>query len=312
MSSTVSASESAPANAGPELDARYYDLIAYIVSNAIAGEIMAIENYSEMVQLMPTSEAKIETVMQAGEECKHILLLSKLGRTLDVSVERRIVEPQWKNIRKHFSTAVARRDLPACLIIQDLMTETMAILLYRTLAAEAETDPRTSQVAAAILQDELEHLEIGKSRLRDLLERDPAAVHDALVWAHHRVMPELFAMISTSCELLCDELGIDCGSLSLDSIRTDIEQLRMRALELYVETLDSLFDPRITNPLIASMSAYEGATAMFPDASSGAGCCAPREGTVAAAPNGSPGSKSCCPTPSVATNGLASPATATS
>ena len=38
----------------------YYNLLSYIVSNAIAGEIMAIENYSEMVQLMPTVAEKIE------------------------------------------------------------------------------------------------------------------------------------------------------------------------------------------------------------------------------------------------------------
>ncbi|HEX2762563.1 MAG TPA: ferritin-like fold-containing protein [Allosphingosinicella sp.] len=288
MSMTSLAQESVPADASDRFDSRYFDLISYIVSNAIAGEIMAIENYSEMVHLMPTTEAKIETVMQASEECKHILLLSKLGRTLDVAVERRIVEPQWNTIRKHFSAAVSRRDLPACLIIQDLMTETMAILLYRTLAAEGETDPRTAQVAAAILKDELEHLEIGKARLRALLASDPAAVNDALVWAHHRVMPELFTMISTSCHFLCDDLGIDCGSLTLASIQTDIEQLRVGALELYVETLDSLFDPKVTNPLIASMAAYEGAQTMFPAGSTSAPCCGPRTAPTAPAPCCSP------------------------
>jgi fatty aldehyde decarbonylase len=262
-----------------DFDERYYNLIAYIVSNAIAGEIMAIENYSEMVQLMPGTAAKIETVNQANEECKHILLLSKLGRTLDVGVQRRIVEPQWNQIRKHFSTAVSRGNLAACLIIQDLMTETMAIMLYRTLASETETDPKTAAVAHNILADELEHLEIGKHRIRELLAEDPAQVHDALAWAHHRVMPELFSMISTSCHFLCDELNIDCGSLTLDSIRTDIEALKVQALQSYIETLDSLFDPVVTNPLIASMSAYEGYGQMF-SGEAGAACCGPAAKTT--------------------------------
>src|SRR6476661_1496611 len=87
-------------------DEGYFNLLSYIVSNAIAGEVMAIENYSEMVLLMPTVEAKIEAVHQAVEECKHILLLSKLGTSLEFGVQRRIVEPQWNNIRKHFSAAV--------------------------------------------------------------------------------------------------------------------------------------------------------------------------------------------------------------
>src|SRR6267378_3788374 len=101
---------SAPA---PERDAGYYNLLSFIVSNASAGEIMAIENYSEMVQLMATVAEKIETAHQAKEECKHILLLSKLGRRLDFAVQKRIVEPQWNNIRKHFSTAVGKGDLAA-------------------------------------------------------------------------------------------------------------------------------------------------------------------------------------------------------
>jgi len=271
--------ETTAAPAVREFDQRYYNLIAYIVSNAIAGEIMAIENYSEMVHLMGTSAEKIETVSQASEECKHILLLSKLGRTLDVAVQRRIVEPQWNQIRKHFSAAVAKRDLAACLIIQDLMTETMAIMLYRTLANETETDPRTAAVARNILADELEHLEIGKHRIRQLLAEDPVGVHDALVWAHHRVMPELFGMISTSCHFLCDELNIECGSLTLDSIRTDIEALKLQALESYIETLDSLFDQAVTNPLIASMSAYEGYGQMF-SGEAGAACCGPTAPSV--------------------------------
>ena len=53
-------------------DKRYFDLMAYIVSNTISGEIMAVENYSEMVPLMGSTDAKIETVKQATEESKHI------------------------------------------------------------------------------------------------------------------------------------------------------------------------------------------------------------------------------------------------
>jgi fatty aldehyde decarbonylase len=268
--------------AGVQRDDGYFNLLSYIVSNAIAGEVMAIENYSEMVHLMPTVEAKIEAVHQAKEECKHILLLSKLGNSLDFGVQRRIVEPQWNNIRKHFSAAVAKQNLAACLIIQDLMTETMAIMLYTTLSKEGDTDPQTASVAANILNDELEHLEIGIKRIKALMEEDSEAVHDALVWAHHRVMPELYGMISTSCYFLCDELSLDCGSLRLDSIKTDIESLRIEALERYIKTLDSVgFEQSVVNPLIASMSAYEGMGRIavgFKDAS-GAPCCSPQGST---------------------------------
>ena len=131
----------------------YADHPDFEQTNAIAGEIMAIENYSEMVPLMPDTESKIEAVKQAHEETKHILMLGSLGRRHDYNMMREIVEPQWFNIRRHFSTAVANKDLASCLIIQDLMTETMAIVLYRTLGREGDSD--TSALAARIL--EVEH-----------------------------------------------------------------------------------------------------------------------------------------------------------
>jgi fatty aldehyde decarbonylase len=236
-------------------DKRYFDLMAYIVSNTISGEIMAVENYSEMVPLMGTTDAKIETVKQAVEESKHIKMLASLGKRLDYPVRTEIVEPQWRNIRAHFATAVKKRDLPACLIIQDLMTETMAIVLYKTLGRD--TDPDTAQVANLILADEIEHLGIGVRRIKEMLAQDPAAVHDALIWAHHKVMPELFSMIGTSCHSLCAELSVDCGGIGLDSIATDIERLRVDALDAYMETLDLVgFEQKVIMPLIASMASY--------------------------------------------------------
>jgi fatty aldehyde decarbonylase len=272
---------------GTKREAGYFNLLSYIVSNAIAGEVMAIENYSEMVHLMPTVEQKIEAVHQATEECKHILLLSKLGVNLEFGVQRRIVEPQWNNIRKHFSAAVTKKNLAACLIIQDLMTETMAIMLYTTLSREGDTDPQTAAVAANILEDELEHLEIGIKRIQALIAEDSEAVHDSLVWAHHRVMPELFGMISTSCYFLCDELALDCASLRLDDIKTDIESLKVEALERYIKTLDSVgFSSSVTNPLIASMSAYEGMSRMVVGFD--------REGEACQAGDGSAGKGKCC------------------
>lgn len=248
---------SSSAKGAHDKDRRYYDLMAYIVSNAVAGEIMAVDNYSEMAPLFSDTEEKIETVKQAYEETKHIRMLSSLGRRLDFQVEQRIVEPQWMHIRKHFSAAVAKGDLAACLIIQDLMTESMAIVLYQIL--QRDTDPTTADLAARILSDELEHLDIGTRRLGAMLKANPEGVNDSLVWAHHRVMPELFSMISTSCHSLCDELGVDCGSIGLDSIRTDIESIRVEALDTYMTSLDKVgFDVKVTTPLIAGMSSYGG------------------------------------------------------
>lgn len=239
-------------------DQSYWDLLSFIVSNAVAGEIMAIENYSDMVVLMPDTASKIEAIDQAAEETRHIQMLVNLGKNRGFPVAKRIVEPPWLEIRRQFRRAVGRGDLAACLIMQDLMTETMAIMLYKTLSGEAETDERTAKIAETILADELAHLEIGIARVRALLDKDRDKVQESLVWAHHRVMPELLSMISTSCDSLCDVLGVDCGSLRINDLRTDLDTLRARALDQYVDTLDAVgFDVEVTNRLIATLASFD-------------------------------------------------------
>lgn len=231
---------------------RYKNLLSYIVSNAVAGEIMAVENYSQMVPLVSDTDEKIVVATQSYDECKHIRLLAKLGERAGFKVKQTIIEPQWLNIRRAFSEAVSNNDLTSCYLMQDLMTETLAIVFYRTLTRD--TDAITSFTAANILRDELHHLDIGIERIKRMLDADPEHVHDRLVWSHNKVVPELFSMISSDCHYLCDELDIDCGSLTLDSINTDLEKAHADATEAYVETLERCeFAPKVTMPLIANL-----------------------------------------------------------
>src|SRR5256885_5604389 len=86
----------------------YLRLLSFVVSNARKGEIMAIENYGEMVHLMPDTDSKIEAVTQAKEECKHILLLEKLAKNVGFPITDTMVEPQWVNVREAFHEAARK------------------------------------------------------------------------------------------------------------------------------------------------------------------------------------------------------------
>ena len=242
-----------PAGTSPQDAEQYRDLLSFIISNAVAGEIMAVENYSQMVPLVTDTEEKMIVATQSHDECKHIRLLVKLGERAGFNVKQTIIEPQWLEIRKAFAEAVSKNDLTSCYLMQDLMTETLAIVLYRTLTHD--TDVLTGFTAANILRDELHHLDIGIDRIKQLLDADPDRVHECLVWSHKKVMPQLFSMISSSCHYLCDELQVDCGSLKLDSINTDLEKVRAEATAAYVDTLERCeFAPRVTMPLIANLA----------------------------------------------------------
>lgn len=236
----------------------YLKLLSFVVSNAHRGEIMAVENYSEMVHMMPDTDSKIETVNQAKEECKHILLLEKLAKRIGFEVDDTMVEPQWVNVRQHFHESVRNKNLAGCLIIQDLMVESLAIGLYKVFASAANRDTETIGVAKALLEDELEHLDIGVRRIQVEMKKDADHVNDTLLWAHSRVMPNLFEMVHKSCDFLCETKNLDCDTVVKPSDEIDLELLKMVSLEHYVSMLDQAnFDPKITNQLIAGMSAYE-------------------------------------------------------
>ena len=140
-----------PAGTSPEDAEHYRDLLSFIISNAVAGEIMAVENYSQMVPLVSDTEEKIIVATQSHDECKHIRLLAKLGERAGFKVKQTIIEPQWLQIRKGFAEAVNKNDLTSCYLMQDLMTETLAIVLYRTLTHD--TDALTAFTAENILRD---------------------------------------------------------------------------------------------------------------------------------------------------------------
>jgi fatty aldehyde decarbonylase len=237
---------------------------------------MAVENYSDMVSLFDDIDSKLEAVNQARDEGRHVKQLASLGARVGFDVKQRIIEPEWKSIRATFGEAVAKGDLPACLVIQDLMTESIAIVLYQTLSGEGGThvDDLTAHVASTILEDELEHLEIGIARLRELRAADPGAVDRALAWAHPRVMPQLFSLMNTSCETLCDELSLDCGALDPAATGADLAMIRARAATQYIEAIDAVgFASEVTEPLIAQLAALEQDDPASRVAVAGSSCC---------------------------------------
>lgn len=243
-----------------ERDATYSALLSYVLSNAAAGEIMAVDNYSDMVSLFHDVDEKLAAVNQAREEGRHIRQLASLGTRVGFPVAQRIVEPQWKAVRAAFGEAVTRGDLAACLVIQDVMVESMAIVTYRTLAGAdgVETDPATARTVSAILDDELEHLEIGIARLQALRDHDPEAVDRAVTWAHPLVMPQLLSLASTSCESLCDVLSVDCATLDPDIVGADLGLVRARAANQYADALDRIGIPmELSDILLGDLGAME-------------------------------------------------------
>lgn len=241
----------------------YLRLLSYVTSNARQGEIMAVDHYAQMVLLIDDPIEKRETVKQAHEECKHIVLLEKLAVDIGFPIDADVVQPAWRDIRAHFDKAAQRKDLAACLIIQDLMVESLAIAMYKTFAGAANGDPETARVANKLLADELEHLDVGVRRIQALMAKDADAVHDSLAFAHHRVMPAMFEMVHGACDWICAKNGLDCDAVDKGAVTIDLDMLKVEAFEHYVNMLfESGFRPAVVNALVASMAAYEPAATL--------------------------------------------------
>ena len=229
--------------------------LALVVSGAIAGELVAIDNYCEMVPLIGDVDLKLRTLEQARTEAMHVTLLTDLYRSLGAAGAASAPDPRWKRLRRDFSAAVERADLAACSIVQDLMLATMGVVLFRALARNAEAAP----VAERILHDGLAHLDEGIARIRALLRRDPKRVHSSLVWANRRVMPGLVGMVSAGSQALCaDPASHDDEAAGSARAAAELEGLRADALDAYRDTLDRAgFDDPSTLPLIASIAGDE-------------------------------------------------------
>jgi hypothetical protein len=243
-----------------------FHLLSYLVSNAAAAEAFSMESSAEMVQLLPTTRARIDMVDAAKVAGDHVLVLGKLGRVLGLGAGRALVEPFWHGVRRHARSAVARKDLAACLILQDAIAGALAVTIHDTLASAGDLDPRAATIATGILADSFERLEAGTWHLRTLLAQDPEGTVDALRWSHHRAMPELRGRIDQDCAELCADGA--CDSTATDYIARDVAALKQRAAGRYAETLRVLFDPSVVRPLLAGLAGHGGG-GRLPDGAGG-------------------------------------------
>ncbi|EOD79811.1 hypothetical protein RN22_10100 [Grimontia sp. AD028] len=230
----------------------YKDLLAYVVTNTISGEIMAVNNYTTMVPLIEDVDEKIHVVKQARDEGGHINALTKLGQHINFPTMKTMVEPQWKEIGRFVKDRAREGDLTSCIIAQDIMVETFATVAYTAL--QRNTDKHTTSLAASIYAEEVAHLQHGVDEIHRMLDNDAEEVHRAFELAHRAVMPAMMSMVNYNCFSLCDQLSIKCSTVSLGVIEQDLDQLRIDAIDTYMEKIDRIgLDPNRVAPLLSSL-----------------------------------------------------------
>ncbi len=212
---------------------------ADILSQAVTGEVVGMQNFASLVALVETVEEKVEAVEHAESEKTHALAFQKAADDLGVDVVVDLAAPYWRRIREAFLDYVDRGDLTACLLIQELMLESFAVSIYETVADAAPAG--LARVFRAIAEEEKGHLEHVIAFLEAEHLKDPAAFTRKVHEVHLAVMTVLAEMVAREdphghCGLCSGE----CVKHSLGHVHLEIGAVRGRALNFYLQTLDRL------------------------------------------------------------------------
>lgn len=222
-----------------ELTDEYRRVFADILSQAVTGELIGMQNFASLVGLVDAVDEKIEAVEHAESEKCHALAFRRAAADLGVEVIVDVDAPYWKRIRMAFLDRVAQGDLTACILIQEIMLESFAVSTYQTVADAAH--PALAKTFRAIATAEQEHLEHALEFLRDEYSRTQDEFEHKVEQVHADVMTVLAEMVSREDpQGHCGLCRTECAKKSLQNVNLDICTLRGRALNHYLQVLDRL------------------------------------------------------------------------
>ena len=224
----------------PESDRQVY---ADLLSQAITGELVGMANYASLAALLPDIGGQMAAVRHASSELRHAENFSQLARNFGLPV---IVNPgalRWGQVRSAFLRHAEAGDLTACLFIQEVMLESMAVALYSELGGLPH-EP-IARVFAATAKEEASHVGNGLDHLTHAARRDPKAFADMAEALHDEVMTAIAEMLAGE-EGENDHCGLCAGACvkqALPAVGLDRGRMRGKAMRHYLEALDDLGIP---------------------------------------------------------------------
>lgn len=225
--------------ASDQLGQVYSDLL----SQAITGELIGMLNYATLATLAPDIGGQTASVRHAAAELRHAENFGKVARECGLET---IVNPRalrWGQVRDAFLQYAEKRDLAACLLIQEVMLESMAVALYSELASLP--DERIARVFAATANEEASHVDDGLDHLKAAAMRDPEGFADFAETIHDEVMVTIAEMLAgeEGADEHCGLCAGNCVKQSLPLVGLDRNRMRGRAMRHYLEALDTLGIP---------------------------------------------------------------------
>ncbi len=223
-------------------DPRYPNVYRDVVAHSITGEAVGIEHYSRMIPLARSLDERLDLLEDAYHEKLHLLGMREVGRRLNVPENTDIDGPYWRRVRDVFRERADAGDLLACYVMQDIVLETFAVVLYE--AVLPGSDPFAAEQIRMIAAEERDHLAHGIHALADAYSRDPSGLQERVNHANERVARVLAEWIGPeACGPHCGVCHAECAKLDLHLLEVDMVTTQARFVGDYGAALRSIGFP---------------------------------------------------------------------
>jgi fatty aldehyde decarbonylase len=218
---------------------RYLPLHRVIVSQAITGEMVGIEHYARMIALAQGVEERLSILEDAWHERHHVRALQDVAKRLGIAFTTTPDDAYWGRVRSAFDERAAARDLLGCTVIQDIVLESYAVVLYA--AIQPGVEPFIADRLATIADDERKHLARGQAALQTAYADKPLLATSAVEFANERVARVLCEWVQPSdCVPICGVCGVmggSCAKQDLALIDVNMAKLQADFTSLYGRVL---------------------------------------------------------------------------
>jgi fatty aldehyde decarbonylase len=210
-----------------------------VLAQAMTGELVAAMNFTALSEICDHPAEVADALEHAQNEKGHAAAFAAEGRKIGVEVPSNVEAKHWKRIREAFQRRITERDFIGCLIVQEIMLESLAVASYARVGKVAAGS--LGRTFASIAAEEEEHIEHAMSILRAERARDVQRFDDKLYQLHLEVMTILAEMLARDCRRgHCEVCHDSCVKPSLSEICLTTAELRGASLQQYLKTLDML------------------------------------------------------------------------
>lgn len=220
-------------------DPRYPMVYRDVVAHSVTGEAVGIEHYSRMIPLARSIDERLDLLEDAYHEKLHLLSMREVGARLAVPVKTNMDGPYWRRVRDAFRERADAGDLLGCYVMQDIILETFAVVLYE--AVLPGSDPFAAERVRVIAGEEREHLAHGIRALTEEFARDSDALRERVDFANERVARVLAEWIGPEeCGPHCGVCNEACAKLDLHLLGVEMPVVQARFVADYGEALRTI------------------------------------------------------------------------